>query len=97
MSEHIIQSEVAKKIRENNLDRCEDIVSEFDDVINPLRDNLQESEKWDIAFMSLVYVRCGNDMIVCGANTSYSRTSMTSHDLALIKKHMNDIIDETMD
>jgi hypothetical protein len=61
--EHIIKSEAATQIRENNDKRVMEINVLLKDTLCPLRDSIDQSEKGDEALCVFYYIRKGNDFI----------------------------------
>lgn len=91
--EHILMSDVAQKIRNNNKDRVEEYTEKILDVTKPILDDISNLPKWDGAMIILIYCRMWNDFVTSYHNIWYWHTTVSWIDMDLLKSSVNDAID----
>jgi hypothetical protein len=83
--EHIIHSDVASQIRNNNKKRAEEINVLIKDTIQPIIDALDRAEKGDEALYVYYYIRKGNDFITHSSYVGATHTHISSTDAAVAR------------
>lgn len=80
MKDHILLSEVAKKIRDKNFERVLKYEKKITDFVDTLREEANNEEKQDVAIVLNYYIRAWNDMICMSVNNWIARTAISRVD-----------------
>ncbi len=76
-----MHNEIIDKMRETNYNAAKDISDKIIDLINPIREKMEWSEKWDEVLIVNIYVRKGNDVLTQWIYQWVTTTSYLLNDL----------------
>lgn len=92
---HIMCSDICKQMRMENNKIAWKICKEVRDAIAPIRDRIENAEKWDECIIVAIYVRKWNDIIVWWDCWHLVSSSTMSTDRILALDKFSDMLSHT--